>query len=99
MKFLQTYKLFENENIFKFNIGDLVRITYNPKVFSNNIYEITNRQTIKGMNKHPDRNQYELKYVYPSKFVEYRDSFVRDDWEDELEKVEDFELDALKYNL
>jgi hypothetical protein len=41
MKYL---KLFENENVYKFNIDDLVKITYNPKVFNNCIFEITNRR-------------------------------------------------------
>lgn len=95
MKYL---KLFENENVYKFNIGDLVKITYNPKIFDNCIFEITNRRIQEGY-KEPDRNEYELRYIYPEKFVQYRDSFVRDAWEDELRKVEDYEIDALKYNL
>lgn len=95
MKYL---KLFENSKVFKFNIGDFVKITYNPKVFDNCIFEITNRIT-REFYKEPDRNEYELRYVYPEKFVKDRDSLVRDAWEDELRKVEDYEIDAMKYNL
>lgn len=57
MKYL---KLFEGINIYRFNIGDLVKITHNPKIFDNLIFEITSRQTIKGVNNYPNRNQYVL---------------------------------------